>query len=484
MFVIPVGNRVDWKHPPVVTLLLILANCFVFFFLQGRDGRIEEGAEDYYFSSELPKLELPRYARYLEARGQPFEKSQVPEAVRDRWLLVLMERDGPFMRELRAGRIVVADEEAYPVWRSQRRQYDALIGKSITRRFLFRVDEPSPLTALSAAFLHANFGHLLGNMAVLFLVGFLVETVVGKLRYTVAYGICALVSAYFYAFVHPDAGGGLLGASGAIAGIMGLYTVIFGFRKIDFFYSLGFYFDYVRAPAIALLPLWLGNELYQFYSEDGSQVAYMAHFGGLLSGAALGGIYRLWRPQLIESRHRAGDEGKLDQKAFKQGLELLGAMEFGKASAVFEKLLETRPEDPRLVRQAYLAARFDPAAETFHRAAHRLLSLPAMDTAIHADYLDYQRVAKPGPKLEPDLLARLAMRFAAIGRMEDAEKLARELWFGTPRHRELPAVLLVLARGYHRQGQRDKFASTLERLLRLFPEAPEAGIARTLLNAA
>ena len=74
MFIIPVGDRVDWKRPPLVTLLLILINCGVYFFFQLGDERQDARAITYYFSSELPNIELHRYADYLEQKGK------IPEA--------------------------------------------------------------------------------------------------------------------------------------------------------------------------------------------------------------------------------------------------------------------------------------------------------------------------------------------------------------------------------------------------------------------
>ena len=89
--------------------------------------------------------------------------------------------------------------------------------------------------AFVSAFMHGGFGHLFGNMLVLFLVGFLVESVIGKGLYAFAYFVAIFGSALMYSVTSP--GTSCLGASGAIAGVMGLYSVIFGFRKIDFFYS-------------------------------------------------------------------------------------------------------------------------------------------------------------------------------------------------------------------------------------------------------
>jgi len=484
MFIIPVGNRVDWKRPPVITLMLILINCFVFFVFQAGDDRNDENATRFYFSSDLPKWELNRYAAYLERERGPAETRQFGDMLRKRKgnALMVMEDDAKFMRELHAGHVVTPQALEYTAWASQRSKYEAM--RSFTSRYIFKVDAPTLVDSTVSAFMHGGFDHLFGNMVVLFLVGFMVESVVGKSLFMLAYIVSIYAADLMFALTAP--GSASLGASGAIAGVMGLYTVIFGLRKIDFFYSLGFYFDYVRAPAIALLPLWLGNELYQFFSEHGAHIAYMAHFGGLLSGAMMGMLYRWKRPALIESHHEQVDRKEMDNKAFQRGMDHLGAMEFQKALDVFKKLQEKHPLDLNLVRLTYRAAKPDPSSEDYHRAALKLLALPEMDTAtseqIHNFFKEYMGCAQPFPRLGHDLAARLAKRFAGSSHCDDAEKLATFLHSSAPQHVELPAVLLALARGYYREQRKDKFETILQSLIRQFPQSKEAGAAADMLR--
>jgi membrane associated rhomboid family serine protease len=484
MFIIPVGNRVNWKRPPVVTLLLILVNCFVFFFLQSGDESQERKAAEYYFSSDLPSWELNRYPEYLEKSGD-FIKSQHVRQLLDRKdprAFTVMEQDSRFIRELHAGHVVTADAPEYPAWTAQRKKFDSM--RSFTTRYVFYVDAPTPANAFVSAFMHGGFDHLFGNMVVLFLVGFLVESVIGKALFTIGYVVSIFTATFMFGLTAH--GGASLGASGAIAGVMGMYTVIFGLRKIDFFYSLGFYFDYVRAPAIALLPLWLGNELYQFLSEKGAHIAYMAHFGGLLGGAVMGTVFRQVRPAQIEEHHEEAESKEMDKETFQRGMNHLGAMEFKKALAVFRALQEKHPDDMNLARLVYRSSKADPASEDYHRAALKLLATPGMDAAtsgqVHTLFREYMSCAQPVPKLGHDLSAKLAKRFASSGHCEDADKLAAFLQRSTPRHAELPAVLLALASGYYREKNKDKFEQTLQSLTSQFPHSKEAESAASMLR--
>lgn len=484
MFIIPVGDRVNWKKPPIATLFIILANCFVFFFFQISDDRQEQKALEYYFSSELPILELPNYAIFLAETNRTKEAAQFKDLLlkKDISVLARMERDTKFMHELIAGHIITPDLSEYSAWRLARKKFTSL--QSFTSRYIFKVDEASPVTAFTSAFLHAGFDHLFGNMVILFLVGFLVEAVLGKLLFSLAYSISALAAAYIFGLT--AVGHSLLGASGAIAGVMGLYTIIFGLRKIDFFYTLGFYFDYIRAPAIALLPLWLGNELYQFFSEQGSHVAYMAHFGGLLSGALMGYAYRWKHSEKINTHHQVVETKELDNIAFQRGVNYLGEMEFQKALSIFKALLENHPDDIKLALLSYRAAKADPSCEDYHRAALRLLSIPTTDAntaeQTHTVFNEYLNSAKPSHRLGTDLISQLAKSFANAGYCEDAEKLSNVLLRIAPQHSELPATLLALARAHFRQQQKDKFNTTLELLKKKFPSSPEAISAREMLR--
>lgn len=484
MFIIPVGDRVDWKRPPLITLLLILLNCLVFFVLQAGNEQQDTKAQDYYFVSGLPELELPRYAEFLQknASTEQVQAFGAMLASRNQQVLGWMENDAPFMRALRGGQVITLQAVEYENWSAWRKKYEAM--HSFTERYVYRVDTPSLLTTFTSAFMHGGFDHLLGNMLVLFMVGFLVEAVIGRSLFLLAY----LVSAYtaVYVFSWTAQGGSLLGASGAIAGVMGLYTIIFGLRKIDFFYSLGFYFDYVRAPAIILLPLWLGNEVYQHFFSHGSRVAYMAHFGGLLGGALMGVLYRWSKPAMINSHHDAVEAKDSEEQDFQRGMAYLGAMEFDKALPLFKSLQEKYPQETKFATLVYRAAKLNPASENYHRAALTLLSMPVKDAIayaqLHEVFHDYFKRAKPAPRLNVDLVAKLAKNFADAGQCEDAERLLNFMRSQAPAHNELPAVLLAVARGYFRAQQQEKFSSLLHTLMQQFPQSKEAGVAANMLR--
>jgi membrane associated rhomboid family serine protease len=149
------------------------------------------------------------------------------------------------------------------------------------------------LSALTAAFLHGGWFHLLGNMLFLYVFGNNVEDRLGRLRFLLLYGACALTAAYGFALTDPDSLTPLVGASGAIAGVLGAYLVLFPRAKVWALLTFLFFLP-VRLPAWLVLVSWFALQL--LYSagtgvtgEGG--VAYVAHVIGFVLGAAL--VWRL-----------------------------------------------------------------------------------------------------------------------------------------------------------------------------------------------
>jgi len=143
----------------------------------------------------------------------------------------------------------------------------------------------------SSMFLHGSFGHLFSNMLFLHIFGENLERKLGKLRYLFFYLLCGILASLTEIIFHPYSKIPMVGASGAIAGLMGAYLRIFPTHKIDVLLTLGWYFRVVSLPAWTMLIYWF---LFQLISGLGSlaffslsNIAYFAHLGGFLVGFLL-----------------------------------------------------------------------------------------------------------------------------------------------------------------------------------------------------
>lgn len=487
-YAIPLENRPSWRNPPWMTVLLILLNMIVFWGPQRSEENARERAADYYVKSVLPALELPPFVEWLEKtdpkRGK-LARRMLPHEEAYAQLLEGLQNDRKFLAKLRADEIVKPANPRYDEWKRDRQQYEAMLPAPFTARWsqdYSKDAEFKPWTWITAAFLHGSTGHLLGNMLFLFLFGFSVELALGRGTYLTFYLLGAVGASLLAGWAYAGKEGYGLGASGAISALMGMYAVMYRLRRIRFFYQLFFYFNYVTAPALLLLPAWIANELMQHWL-GGQGIAYMAHLGGLLTGAALMAGALLLRRVKAPEAASAPEPDRFDEHvaaAQKYG----AAMKFDRACAEWRAAAALRPGDAGTLRAWFNTARLQPASDDFHHAARRIFRLPATDPATlalqHASYKTYLDQARPGARLKPDDMARLARRFARIREFADADKLCRILLKTAPDHAELPDTLSACANGLLHAGERERAVSLLPDLLRL---APNDMVTRALQRA-
>ena len=275
---------------PLITLALIVINCLIFFGWQSGDEAKMEKAYRFYAESSLPTVEFPRYIEYLEQEGRDEDAASAQEALNADEpfaLLQAMESDEAFMKQLRSGRVITPEDENYANWHRQRTEFDRRQQSTSVERFGFRPAAPTVQALFGHMFLHGGFDHLLGNMAILFIVGIAVDEALGKRPFLAFYLLAGLGAGVFDLVFNASRMAPGIGASGAISGVMAMFVVLYGLRKIRFFYWVLVYFDFIRAPALIVLPWWIANELYQYLFNTESMVNYMAHLGGFVSGALL-----------------------------------------------------------------------------------------------------------------------------------------------------------------------------------------------------
>ncbi|HEY3688450.1 MAG TPA: rhomboid family intramembrane serine protease [Streptosporangiaceae bacterium] len=145
------------------------------------------------------------------------------------------------------------------------------------------------LTPVWAMFLHGGVAHILGNMLYLYVFGTRVEDRMGHLRYLVAYLAFGYISAYGFALTSPGADTPLVGASGAIAGVLGTYLLINPRGRV-----LGtiFYIIPIRMPAWVLLGSWFVLQYLSLRADSQDGTAYAAHVYGFIAGMLLGLVLR------------------------------------------------------------------------------------------------------------------------------------------------------------------------------------------------
>lgn len=163
--------------------------------------------------------------------------------------------------------------------------------------------EPSWITPLSSMFLHGGWFHILSNMWFLWIFGNNVEDSMGHARFALFYLLCGLAAAAAQVYSNPDSSLPMVGASGAIGGVMGAYVVLYPRVHVHLLIVLGFYVTTVAVPAILMLGYWFLLQLvggFGSLASEGGGVAFWAHAGGFAAGVVLIPFFR--NPRLL-ARH-------------------------------------------------------------------------------------------------------------------------------------------------------------------------------------
>ncbi len=490
MLLLPYRDASAARSLPVVTGLIVLACVVVMFGFQDRDPARIQAAAEFYRDSGLQRIEVPRYQAYLADRNdaESAERLHLLQGApaKSDFTRQLLESDSRFIADLHAHRVVREDDPVYRSWSADRQRYDELAHASVQARYsLSRADVAQPWRFVTYAFLHGSLAHLLGNILVLVLVGPFVEAAMGRLRFAAAYLIGAAAAGALHVAVSDM---GVIGASGAIAATVGMLAALYGTRKVPVFYWF-IIFGTARIPALALLPVWLVNEGYQWSLQakgplSGTAVAYGAHVGGLVAGALLGWLLRPAASPVKSSR--SGAPTTLNRRAdgvsslAVQARDAAARLDIRRATRLFRELAELEPEHTEHL-SAYLnVALLGADDEALKDAALRLLwtKFKAPTDELRKTFLQLTqpKVLNALPIDEHLRLARRLVRFredAAALRVIDA--VLRDDHLRGLYGRQLADCLLGLFTAYARHGLNRQAEQINARLSTYFPSADQIG---------
>ncbi|HSR13347.1 MAG TPA: rhomboid family intramembrane serine protease [Thermodesulfobacteriota bacterium] len=146
---------------------------------------------------------------------------------------------------------------------------------------------PLPLTIFSSMFLHGGFLHLFGNMLYLWIFGNNVEDKLGHFRFVLFYLLCGLLASLVQLLSDPRSAVPLIGASGAVAGVLGAYLVCFPGARILTLFFIFIFIKLIHLPALFVLGSWFLLQLLGIWGGAISSVAFYAHVAGFVSGTIL-----------------------------------------------------------------------------------------------------------------------------------------------------------------------------------------------------
>jgi membrane associated rhomboid family serine protease len=265
---IPLKDNIPTSRFAIVTYVLIAINFAVFIFFQGALFGPHGG-----FSSSGDQTKVVHYTFI------PYELSHPGKLCGER---------------ARVGGQVITAGDGSILCEGTTETFTRTISGEQVQRKVGRVldrDQPSVyVTILTSMFMHGGVLHLLGNMLFLFIFGNNVEDAMGRVKYLLFYlggGLAAALAQYAFS---PDAAVPTLGASGAIAAVLGAYALLYPRARVVTLIFIIFFITIITLPALLVLGLWFALQLLDASSQPlggGGGVAYFAHIGGFLFGVLL-----------------------------------------------------------------------------------------------------------------------------------------------------------------------------------------------------
>ena len=412
-FIIPVGSEEGVRRLPYVTIGLIVLNSIIWIItslvLNGQIGELEQ------LHKRMLEIEMHYAYRFVETDPN-----------------LLQEVDYDKVRErILDGEIIPVGSEDYRQWNNLYQHYKEKSGHLVFESFGFKPAEFNFLKLFSSVFIHGNFFHLLFNMLFLWLVGCNIEGDWSWKVFLGLYLVGGLVAGLVHAMAFPKSTVPLIGASGAIATIMGAFMIRRYRTKVRFAYFLWFFLrPYVGVFSIyagIALPIWFVQQIIGASWSMEAGTAYWAHIGGFIFGAVIGASLKFFgveqkyiEPMVEDSFEKLKLSGRM-----KEANRLL---DLGDTEAATPILLEAVREETHnydapliLARLYYEKGNHDDALAMYNKAVEVAIRTGNSDivAAIHEELEDKNWVKG----LSEKNLFTLASFYEGQGRYDDAVKL-------------------------------------------------------------
>jgi len=453
VILLPIGHEEEGvRRLPWVTFGVMIL-CLLAFFMTGRQALFPEddveaskdARQALEYSLEHPYLELdPDFRkRFLPAEGADEEFDAFVSAI---------------------GTMAGSPPQSAAVRETEQEVLDGLTQNALESfdahplmRWGLVPNDFSLVGLLTHMFLHAGWLHLVGNMLILYLAGPFIEDVWGRPLYLGFYLVTGIVAALFHVGFNAGSSVPMIGASGAIAGVMGAFLIRYRTTPIRFFYMFGLLIrGTFTAPAWIMLPLWFGQQLFLAMLTknmgDGAGVAYWAHVGGFAFGLGAAGLIKAMR---IEEQY------------------LHAAIE----SKVRSTVISNEAVDRAL--EAQLAGQSDRAFEMLSTEARKAPGNYDAALAFWGVAVELGRAAEAAPAILKTIQHQLR-----AGETQQAASQWIELTDRVPGIATDTAVLLRLAQVLVEQGDRERAASTVRQALLAAGARPGAALALKIASSA
>ncbi len=461
MLIIPLSNGPQRRFP-CVTIFLILLNVGIFLYFQHSEQQKYMQAVSWARSSELLKIELEVYQEYLQRRHQA-----IPDFLHDTKKTAAvfnhLIQDDRFQAGLRQHILIPPADPRFADWSPKRKQFEKKLNQSLAYRFGYSPARKNYLALTTYIFSHDDLLPLVVNMLFLWFVGSWIEIGIGRILFLGIYLMTGVCSGLTFGFISPLSQGPLLGASGAIAGLMGTYLLIYCGKRSSVLCSLGFCSRHTSVFGWFLFPFWISKETYFFVNTSDTEI-FSSHLGGLLAGMVIGLIFRTH-----EEKQTTQEKIRAPKKITRRDTPLLADEEIQdpanlskqEAASIRKEVQEKLKQDPSDLTALARLFHIDkqaPQSAQFHKTAGQLLrQLAAQKNSqeLYRYFQEYKQVNKE-PRLSPPVMLALAEFHIDLGTTPQAARFLLLLLKLRPQYPGLPSCLFALGCAYREQEKEER----------------------------
>lgn len=491
------SEKLRWKYLPLGLCILVAFQLLGFSLFQYNDVSYRQKATEYYFKSNLHKIEFPIYIRYLQrylANNSSYHRFvEIADGIMSNQELYWMQRYDPLFQECLNTNECLPDNSLYAVkWQELRREYLRLLKKDSVESFAFKSATPSITTAVASIFMSSDIVQLLVNIAFLVMMGIMLESLLGFAGILISYLVCGMSALAFYCILVPYSSMPILTTSGAVVGLLFITVILGSGSKLRLNYYTRHGLHYVQMSGQLLIPLWILAQFLLFTIGSVNSANLIPQVGGMIAGL-VGGLFiktgfmknKSMEPIIYAEAKRSD----FFQSKFNEAINQISLANDEAGKAILMRLLQQYPQNREVYFQLFNLLKKSPQSQDYHNIVFKIFALHDNSKATIAMknqvFKHYQVFAKPSMHFDAEVFLSLLQKFRESGYWDDAEKilhiLIKKVGDGIFAE-ELAQEQWLLAQSYLKRNNKGECDKILASILELFPQTESAKQVRNQLR--
>lgn len=479
---------------PFGLVLLTVTFLVVFLTVQLNDNKYRNEAIQYYFQHDIDKVEFPLYVKFMRKyMRDDFYYHQLENITNGKMTdmeLYWIQRTDPFFQScLNTDQCLTANTLTYLNWQEKRREYLHLLDKISFHKYGFKPGDPSAVNIITNLFVNPDLYQFVINLIFILIICAIVEKKIGVIGLLMSYLVCGLSMVSIYCLLTPFSLIAVSGASGGIAGLIGMVLVFSKLGNVNILYFNKREFHTKAINSVGIFIFWNVCQLCLVYFTAFDIVGYISQLVAFLVGVLLAMMLQKLLVHSTLKTVKHADKPTDLQSRLNDAVKEISQMNYNEAKKILYPLLVEYPANKEIYFQLFNIVKSNPASEEYHDIAQKIFLIKDSSRStvamINLVFKNYIRRAQPTIRFDVDTFISLLSRFRKAGFYDDAEKILKVLI----KHNNddmLSEVLareqLLLARCYLLKKDKVHGDRLLEWLVETFPNTESAKQAKSFVD--